>query len=257
MANPDFQMKVMKTKPGFIRTLAVLCLFLTAASLPAQTDTLPAVKVSASVDLMSRYIWRGLEIGHAPSIQPGLSASWKNFTLGAWGAYKMTGEGGQETDFYLSKTIGFVTVAVWDYWSFNDVGDFDFFDYRKDSTAHILEGQLVLSGGDYIPFSFLASYNFYGADTSNSIYLELKYLYSSALVNLEVFAGYQPKGTYYAAEAGFVDLGCTVRKSIPVTDRFSLPLMMSLIFNPSAKSTYLVAVVSLDETVTTRFGPWI
>jgi hypothetical protein len=235
----------MNIKLGALRLFAMSCLYFYAVSLSAQSDTLPAVTVSGNVDLMSRFVWRGLEIGHAPSIQPCVSASWKGFTLGAWGAYKFTGEGGQETDFYLSKTIGFVTVAIWDYWSFYDTTAFDFFNYRENTTAHVLEAQLLLSGGETVPFNFLASYFFYGADTSKSIYLELQYFHKLGPADLLVFAGYQPKGTYYATKAAFVNIGCTVKKSIPVTDRFSPPLSLSLIVNPASKSAYLVAGITL------------
>jgi len=235
----------MKIKLGALQLFAASWLCFCASSLSAQSDTLPAVSLSANVDLMSRFIWRGLENGHAPSIQPCVSASLKGFTLGAWGAYKLTGEGGQETDFYLSKTIGFVTIAIWDYWSFNDTSAFDFFNYREETTAHVLEAQVLLSGGETVPFNFIAAYFFYGADTSKSIYLELQYFHKLGTADFVAFAGYQLKGTYYAPKAAFVNIGCTVKKSIPVTDRFSLPLSVSLILNPSSKSVYLVAGITL------------
>jgi len=235
----------MKIKPGALLFFTLSCLNLCAGTPALKSDTVPAVTVSGNVDLMSRFIWRGLDYGHAPSIQPGLSVSWKGFTLGAWGAYKLTGEGGQETDFFLSKKIAFVTITVWDYWSFYDTAGFNYFDYNKKTTTHILEAQVLLSGEESIPFNFLVSYFFYGADTSNSIYMELQFFHKFKPVDLVVFTGCQAKGTYYAPKAAFVNIGCTVKKSIPVTDRFSLPLSLSLIFNPAGKSTYLVAGITL------------
>lgn len=235
----------MKIKSGVIQLFAALNLIFYATSLSGQSDTVKPVSIAANVDLVSRYIWRGMEIGHAPNIQPGLSATWKDFTLGAWGAYKLTGEGEQETDFYLSKTFKFVTVAIWDYWSFNDTTAVNFVDYREKTTAHQLEAQVLFSGGESLPFNFLASYFFYGADTSKSIYLELQYVHKYGPVDLMFFTGYQAKGTYYASKADFVNIGCTVKKSIQVTDRFLLPLSLSLIVNPVDKSSYLVAGIAL------------
>lgn len=235
----------MKRKLGALLFFSLLCLNLRAGTPIPKSDTVPAVTVAGNVDLMSRWIWRGLDFGHAPSIQPALTVSWKGFSLGAWGAYKLNGEGGQETDFFLSKTIAFVTIAVWDYWSFYDTAGFNYFDYDKKTTAHLLEAQVLLSGNKSIPFNLLVSYFFYGADTSNSIYMELQYFHQFKPVDLVVFAGCQPKGTYYAPKAAFVNIGCTVKKSIPVTDRFSLPLSLSLIFNPDVKSVYLVAGITL------------
>ncbi len=221
-----------------------LCLFFIAFSLSGQTESASPVKISANVDLVSRYIWRGLDIGHAPSIQPGIAVQWKDFKLGAWGAYKLTGAGGQETDFYLSKTFGFATVALWDYWSFNDTTALNFFDYRRKTTSHLLEAQLLLSGGKSFPVSFLASYFFHGSDVSKSMYFELLYDHKSTFADLAFFAGYQAKGTYYASGANFVNIGCTLKKSIAVTDRLSLPVYLSLIVNPASKIPYLVAGIT-------------
>lgn len=235
----------MKIRSGALQLFAALCLFFYSSALPAQTDTLPAVTTSVNVDLVSRYIWRGIDIGHGPSIQPGLSATWKDFTIGTWGAFKLAGEGDQETDFYLSKTFSFVTVALWDYWSFNDTSAFDCFNYREKITSHLLEAQVLLSGGETLPFNFLASYFFYGADPSKSVYLELQYEHNLSLADLVIFAGYQVKGDYYATKPAFVNIGCTVSKSIQVTDRLSLPVCLSLIINPAGKSAWLVAGISL------------
>ncbi|MCX6239123.1 MAG: hypothetical protein NTY07_16440 [Bacteroidia bacterium] len=235
----------MKIKSSVLHLAATFSLFFYAASLSGQPDTVKAVSITANVDLVSRYIWRGIEIGHAPSIQPGLSATWKDFTLGAWGAYKLNGEGIQETDFYLSKTYKFVTVAFWDYWIFNDTTSFDFTDYREKTTGHQLEAQVFFSGGKTLPFNFLTSYFFYGADVSKSIYLELQYVHKCGPADLVLFAGYQAKGTYYAPQASFVNFGGTVKKTISITDRFSLPVSISLIVNPYERSSYLVAGITL------------
>jgi hypothetical protein len=220
-------------------------IFTNVVSLSAQTDPSPKVIVTANVDLVSRYIWRGIDIGHAPSIQPGIAVQWKEFKLGAWGAYKMTGEGGQETDFYLSKTVGFATFAIWDYFSFNDTTKFNLFDYKEKTTAHLLEAQLLLSGGKILPFNFFTSYFFYGSDLSKSLYFELQFEHKYKLADLMVFAGYQAKGNYYASRANFVNIGCTVKKMVSVTDRLALPVYFSFIVNPDNKVSYLVVGITL------------
>ncbi len=222
----------------------LLGLLLFSGFASGQAESTQDVSIEANVDLVSRYIWRGTDIGHSPSVQPALSASWKDFTLGAWGAYKLSGVGEAETDFYLSKSFGFVNLSVWDYWSFNDTIQANFFDYRKHTTAHLLEAQLLLSGGEALPFNFLTSCFFYGADESKSIYLELQFEHQLKDVELLAFAGYQAKGDYYAENAGFVNIGCTLKKSIAITDRFAIPLSISLITNPALKNSWLVAAIS-------------
>jgi hypothetical protein len=63
-------------------------------------------------------------------------------------------------------------------------------------------------------------------------------------VELLAFAGYQAKGDYYAENAGFVNIGCTLKRSIAITDRFAIPLSISLITNPALKNSWLVAAIS-------------
>jgi hypothetical protein len=73
--------------------------------------------LTIGVDLMSRYIFRGTELGGAsPSIQPSLEYSRGKFTVGLWGAYSTNPTGSQEADLYVSyaitKNIG---ITVTDY----------------------------------------------------------------------------------------------------------------------------------------------
>ena len=234
----------MKIKSIPLQSFIILHFFFFSSIITAQTDDRQIVTLKGNIDLVSRYIWRGLEFGHAPSIQPGLSASWKGFTLGSWGAYKLTGSGEQETDFFLTKKIGFLTLGLSDYWTFRDTTAMDFFDYRERSTAHILEAQALFTGGENIPVNFLATYFFYGADKSRSIYLELQYVYSWDMAEMIFFAGYQPKGSYYGSDISFINLGCTLKRSIPVSERWSLPISLSLIMNPDRKSVYLVGGIT-------------
>lgn len=228
-----------------LRISFILILFLTDSHSYAQTDSIRKIIISGNVDLVSRYIWRGQEYGQAPAIQPGLSAGWKGFTIGAWGSYKFAGAGNQETDLYISKEAGPFSISIWDYWSFCDTSSMDLFNYKEKSTSHALEAQLLLNGGEKIPFNFLAGYFFYGSDSSRSVYLELQYNRSCGPVEMMFFAGFQPKGEYYGQDATFVNLGCTAFKTIKITGEWSLPVSVSCILNPSNKSFYIVAGVTL------------
>jgi hypothetical protein len=240
-----------KTVPGqkprfaFAKIILILALLASSHCVSAWSDTTHAVSVSAGFDMMSRYIWRGQDLGQSPSIQPGLSATWKGFTLGAWGAYKFTGPGEQETDIYLSKSFNYVSLAVWDYWTFCDTAATRYFDYDYKTTRHNLEGQVLLSGGDKIPFSLLGSYFFYGEDHTNSIYLELQFKHSFSFCDLQLFTGYQAKGEYYAPVPAFVNVGCSLVKNIEITSKWSLPVTVSLVMNPYTQSLFLVAGITI------------
>ena len=220
-------------------------LLIGSPSLFAQTDTIPKISTAVSVDLFSHYVWRGQDYGHTPSIQPGLSATWKDFTLGYWGAYRIAGSGDHETDFYIEKTIGPATFSIWDYWSYSDSSSNNYFDFKASTTSHLLEAQVLLSGGEKIPFNVLGSYLFYGADPTKSMYFELQYVHSFGTVDTQVFAGFQAKGEYYAPKAAFVNVGCNASKSFRITKNWSLPISLSLNVNPNIQKVYLVAGITL------------
>jgi hypothetical protein len=230
---------------SLLRIFFVLILFLSDSHSYAQTDSIRKIIISGNVDLVSRYIWRGQEYGQSPAIQPGLSAGWKGFTIGAWGSYKFAGAGNQETDLYVSRDLGPFSLSIWDYWSFCDTSSMDVFNYNEKSTSHALEAQLLLNGSEKIPFNLLASCFFYGSDSTRSVYVELQYNHTCGPIEMLFFAGIQPKGEYYGKNATFVNLGCTAIKTIRVTDGWSIPLSVSCILNPSNKSFYIVAGVNL------------
>lgn len=212
----------------------------------AQTENTErdSLLLSVNADLVSRYIWRGQNYSTAPCIQPTVVLDWKNFELGGWGSYGFSGTDELESDLYLSKTMGPVTAAVWDYFCFNDTAAFDYFDYGSANTGHLLEAQLLLSGGEKIPFNLLGGYFFYGSDPSNSLYLELQYQYSKGSTEIEAFAGYQATGDFYAETPSFVNVGCSVTKPLHITDSWELPICVSLILNPDARSFYLVGAIT-------------
>ena len=46
-----------------------------------------SVTLNFGADVMSRYIWRGIDFGNSPAIQPSLFLSWRGLNVGAWGSY--------------------------------------------------------------------------------------------------------------------------------------------------------------------------
>ena len=236
----------MKTTINKKLGVIIVALLLTGI-VPSAMKAQNKVEASVGADLVSGYIWRGQDLGHAPSIQPGLSATWKNFTLGYWGAFRIAGSGDHETDFYLEKTIGPVTLSIWDYWNYSDSISNNYFDYNKNTTSHLLEALILLSGGEKLPFNVIGSYLLYGADPSKSLYFELQYVHSFGSFDTQAFAGFQAKGEYYAPKAAFVNVGCSVAKSVKVTKNWSFPINLSFIVNPDSKKAYLVAGITLID----------
>ncbi len=77
------------------------------------------------------------------------------------------------------------------------------------------------------------------------MYLELQYLHSFDSVDTQAFAGFQPKGEFYAPKAAFVNVGATATKSFKITEKWSVPVSVSFITNPDSKKVYFVAGVTL------------
>jgi hypothetical protein len=202
---------------------------------------------SAGADFMSRYVWRGLDYGGAPSIQPCLEFSTGGFAIGAWGAYTTAfaaanDKGVQEMDLYATYTFADIfTVGVTDYF-FPQESDYNYnyFDYGSDSSAHVLEGMVSFNGLEGLPLSLLVGVNLVN-DDDNSVYFELGY--SLSVLDLFIGAG----NGVYTSEGGFVvvNVGISSSKEIPITENFSLPVSASLITNPDAKQIHLVFGISL------------
>ncbi len=239
------------------------------------------VEFNVGADLMSRYVWRGTQFGGAsPSLQPSVSLTTNNFEIGFWGAYSLGGVNPyQEFDLYMSYTFakGLFTATVTDYFFPEDGGKYDYFDYKEESTGHILEGSLCFNGTEKFPISILLAMNFHGADakkivddpnSSNfneedgiqySTYVELGYSCSLKDVNFDVFAGinltkpeeanlstgYLGEAGFYGSKAGVVNLGFTASKEVGITDKFLLPVSASVIANPVAETVFFVFGISL------------
>jgi hypothetical protein len=243
-------------------SISLLFLFLGITGIFAQDTETKSVKgLDISLDLMSRYIWRGTDFGASPSIQPGVSYTYKGLTLGAWGAFATNLTGIQEGDLFLSYSIkDMVSLTITDYFFPDENKPYNYFDYG-DSTAHVFEAGISFDGTDKIPFTFLLATNFYGADARRinddgtvgkiqfSTYAELTYTYKnlSAFMGVNLTKPNTDKGEsgFYGDKIGIVNLGLTATKEVKITDYFNLPISVSLITNPVAKRIYLVAGISL------------
>jgi len=238
----------MKRVAVYLFTWMIVTIFLTGI-LPAHAqDDERKSPVSIGADIMSRYVWRGLDYGASPSIQPYIEFGTGDFAIGAWGAYTTSLStnnllGVQEMDLYATYTFAeMVTVGVTDYYFPVETGySYNYFDYSSDTSLHVLEGMVSFNGLDDLPLTFMAGINLMN-DDDNSVYVEVGYSFSF----IEVFAG-AGNGMYLTSENTFnlVNVGIKKSKEIKITDSFSLPLSGTLIANPDAKQVHLVIGISL------------
>lgn len=217
-------------------------LIITAVSVLSYNN-IKAQEVSLGADIVSKYMWRGLEINKSPNIQPSLSYSSGGFEGGFWGSYALTKDAGDvasyEIDAYLSYSFGDFGLLLTDYYfpeSGIKIGKFD----GDGVGAHTLEIGASYSG----PISISAYYNIHN-DVGNNIYFEVGYSTSVGDVGLDLFVGGTPgsednPGYYGSDNLAIINIGVTASKSIKVTDDFELPVFTSFILNPKAEIGYMV-----------------
>ncbi len=237
-----------------------------------------AATLNFGADLMSRYIWRGMDYGNSPAIQPNLGFAWKGLTIGAWGSYAFAKHSIQvndstiedagnysEMDLYISYTYKWFTLMAFDYFTVNGLNPNEgnrYFDYNNKTTAHTFELCLTFDGPESFPIQVMASTLVFGADKGKdstgtygfgennnySTYFELGYKFTLKRigVDLKPFIGGIPFGSsWYGPHAGITNFGLTAKREIPVTQQYSLPVQASLITNPQAQSVFLVFGISL------------
>ena len=236
------------------RSLFALVLLLAAPSVFAQ-------EVSLGADIVSRYIWRGIDYGDQINIQPSLAVAFDNVEVGTWASYSLSSVGGgpafAEQDFYISTTAGPVSFGITDYYYpiLNDSETSDFLNFDDDyAGAHTFEAFVQLAP-EQVPFSLLVATSFYNA-TDYPTYVELGTGFELGGVEWgaaagAVFAIDPPEGTagspFYGTtdNAALINLSLGAGTDIPITDAFALPVSAALIVNPYVERSFLVFGVSL------------
>jgi len=247
-----------KMRKIYITVLSCLILLTISSKLSfSQEKNNDGLKLDLKSDFMSRYIWRGLQLGGAyPSIQPTLELSKGNFAIGAWGAFSTSGLQSQEVDLYVNYTFAndMFTFTLYDYFFPCDTSAYNYFNYKKDETTHIFEASLKFNGTESLPLSILVSSNIYGNDARKadgkmvySTYAELGYEFKINETNVNTFLGASLNtpgdditGYYGNTKAGIINLGITASKELTISDKFSLPVTTSFVFNPDAKKVFFV-----------------
>lgn len=217
--------------------------------------------LSLGLDLVSRYVWRGIDFGASPAIQPYLEYSVGKgpFTwgVGAWGSYAFTGSVASEFDLYTYMSVGPATLTFTDYFFPGEVwGGDGYFTYtNKKGTGHVYELMLSLAG-DKAPVYGTAAVNLGGADQEFSTYLEVG---ATVYDGIDLFVGmaylfvgmaYDNYQGYYLARGkqkfNVINVGITASHDIAVK-KLNIPLSASVIFNPEARNVWFVAAIGLSN----------
>jgi len=245
--------------------LALLFIFQVTYIFSQATDQSTGGSLNITTDVVSRFIWRGQNVGgSSPHIQPTLSYSKSGFEIGSWGTFG-TSNDYAEVDLYGKYTSHGFTIQLTDYYNpITPTGDATsanpkFYNFKAKTTASVFELSLSYKGSENFPISLSAATFLYGndhnygydpalnIDSKNyySTYIELGYSVKVSGQNLDIFGGLTPSSGYYGNGFGFINLGIKGYRSIKITDNFSLPIYTSLITNPQAEKIYLVLGITL------------
>ena len=215
-------------------------LFATGMSATAQDE----VETTVSADVVSTYVWRGMECGSA-AIQPTLGIGYKGLSLSAWGSYGLVDTNdAKEFDLTLAYSTGGFNIGITDYW-FNTPEE-RYFLYDANKTSHIFEANI---GYDFGPAAIQWFTNFGGNDGYNkdgkraySSYVELSAPFKLASVDWSAAVGAVPYATDFYGVDGFAVTNVSLKatKDIKVTDSFSMPVFAQVAANPRTEKAYLV-----------------
>ncbi|MDR2026425.1 MAG: hypothetical protein LBQ01_02555 [Prevotellaceae bacterium] len=209
-----------------------------------------ALEASAGADLVSKYVWRGVNQGTGASFQPSLGIAYKGFSFGAWGSTPLSNLGAYEFDLSLGYSVGGFSVGVTDYyWNGSDGS---FFNYYIDN--HLFEGSLAYKFSEKFPLTLSWSTFFAGNMDKDgagkqmfSTYIEAGYDFSLGGLDFNASVGAAPWDspawlTPANGKTGFriSSIAISGSKTIEITPTFSLPLFVQCIFSPATDASHLV-----------------
>jgi hypothetical protein len=211
----------------------------------AQKDSQGGFSVSA--DLVSRYVFRGVDYGNSPAFQPTIEYTRGKFAIGAWGSYAFASSSAganafQEADLYASYAFDFgLNLGVTDYYYPGS----SWFELEDEISSHAIElnlgydiGNLSLAGNVALNDSRA------GAGEENGVlYFEASY----AFKDFSVFVGGGDGWHVVSGEKGdfqVVNIGISTEKEIKITDTFSIPMFGMVFVNPNSELYDIVVGIS-------------
>lgn len=200
------------------------------------------LEVNISATLISRFIWRGLELGDHPHIQPEVTFSYGNVFLGAWTshgiapvAFDQSIPGYKEVIPYVGVNLPIsesfkITAMILDHYNpnFGKIGNWS----NKGKGSNTLEARMIVKFWD---FDLMGSVNFYN-DEDHSNYVELGY--TASLPNnykVRPLVSFTPTKSLFNGtdDTAFTQVGIITSKDIRISDKLTIPIKVDFIVNPN------------------------
>lgn len=221
--------------------IVILAFFATFSATAIAQDSLA---VSISADLVSRYIWRGMDQGSGVSVQPSLGFSYKGLSLSAWGNCSVADVDVDEFDITLSYEAGPVTIGLTDYfWMGTNAS------YGQYANDHFFELGIGYTVSDNVPLSLSWNTMLFGGksgeldDKGNrmfSSYFNVAYAFDVHGISVTPAMGFNMWESQYYDKFSVLDITLTASKDIEFTDKFSLPVFAQVVVSPALDKAHLV-----------------
>ncbi len=214
---------------------------------PLNAQTSGKLEPNIGMDLVSRYIWRGVLLSNGAAFQPFMEWGNDRITLGAWGSATVSPFAFQETDLYFNVHLGRFSLGLVDYFTYAEQEVVsDFFNWRVQETGHVLEFLASYETEGAFPLKLSAGYNLLGADELNTLHFTAQLSRNTGPYNTSFELGYTPtRGYYHETKRGITHAGIQVSKDLVVSESLSLPFQVGLVFNPMYNQLYMVAVLGI------------
>ena len=204
-------------------------------------------EVSGNVELVSSYVWRGMDQESGASLQPSLTLGYKGFSLEAWGSGSLSDFHPQEFDITLGYSTGGFGISVTDYWWEGAGAPYG---HYKDS--HYFEGTVSYNFGEKCPLTLSWSTMCAGADKDEkgdryySSYFNAAYdIALPKEITLTPSIGINPYKSRYDEDFNVMDISLKASKDIKITNSFSIPLYVQAIVSPAYDHAYLIAGLNI------------
>lgn len=204
------------------------------------------IAFNASLELNTKYVWRGIAYGNSPTFFPTIGLNYKGLSASAGGGYNFNGTH-SEVDLYLSYTHSDLTIGVNDYFFPDEKAPKGkYMNFKRNETPHSIEAYLTYSP-ERLPLWFTASSFIYGNDRTisgnnqYSTYIEFGgYLKLRAGQDrLNLCMGLTPHKGLYANKFAIVNVQLKYETGFSFGGRWELPVSGSLIVNPDTGQPYL------------------
>lgn len=233
-----------------VSALMMLMLFMTVKPEQVRAQELT---ITPAVDITSRFIYRGLDLGSSPQVQPSIAFGYGDFNFVLWGSHPLAltpdGDAYKEVKFWMNYTFNFdsfsLTPQIENHFNANG----DLFDFDEDTGNHVFQASLKVAGkGDVAP-DFMVGYTFFGP-AENTLYLEAGLGFSVGDVGLRAFLSGQ-----YSDPGGFVDLGydgdfvfnglgLSASRHLRISNDISVPMGVLFALNPKTERAFMAFSIS-------------